>query len=103
MDVYPIRQFERRARELLAELDAFAETAPDAEDLEELNAELEDALMLVSGIRQEDDGWREEFADALEELDALAGDYAALDGGGDLAALARRLESAVRMAADNLD
>ena len=31
--------------------------------------------MLLSEIDPREDGWREELADALEELRALAGDY----------------------------
>lgn len=100
--MFSIGRFVERCREILNELDALAEGAADADELEERNAELEDALMLVSEIRAEDEGWREEFLDALEELSALAEDYAAMDDG-EAAALGRRLGMAVRSAQDALD
>ncbi|MDO4866134.1 MAG: hypothetical protein Q4C10_06215 [Clostridia bacterium] len=87
-----------RLREILAELDALAEALDggEAEALEELNAEFEDALMLFDELGGEDA--REELDDALEELGALAGDYRALakriDGAGPLA---ERLEMATQM------
>ena len=91
--MFPIRDFVKRFEEILAELDALADAcgAEAAEDLEDLNAELEDALLLVSELKMEDG--REELSGALEDLEALAGDYRALaDDIPGLDALAERLE-----------
>ena len=70
-----IANLAKRLEALLGELDALAGACEDTEALEDLNAEFEDALMLLSEIDPREDGWREELADALEELRALAGDY----------------------------
>ena len=99
----PIRQFEARFREILEELDALAEAA-DSEDLEDMNAELEDALMLLSEIGAEDADRDEQLADALDELAALADGYLAMaDGVPGLMEPARRLEMVVDLARENLD
>lgn len=60
---------------VLADLDALSEEYGSPEGLEDLNAELEDALMMLSEIDSRDAGWEEELSDALEEIRALAGDY----------------------------
>ena len=58
-----IDEIRRRCRGVLEELDGFAEGAAlspaDAEALDDLNAELEDALMLLSEIRAGDADWRQ--------------------------------------------
>lgn len=93
--MFPIRQFVDRFGEILAELDALAEEcdAGSAEELEDLNAELEDSLLLLSELRPESDDWREELSGTLEELQALAGDYRDLaDEIPGVADLAERLE-----------
>lgn len=107
MTMFPIEDFARRYGELLSDLDAFSEeaelSADDAEALDDLNAELEDAILLLSQIRADGDDWRDELSDALEEIEALAADYRALSARAPgLDALAGRLEMAVRLAADNL-
>ena len=87
-----------RLREILEELDALAaeQDGGEAEALEELNAEFEDALMLFDELGGEDA--REELDDALEELDALAGDYRALAGRIDgVGTLAERLDMAAQL------
>lgn len=61
--------------EILSELDALAGDLGDAEELEELNAELEDALMMLGELDQRDGDFDEDLEDALEELRALAEDY----------------------------
>ena len=97
-----IKPFAARFREILVALDALAESA-DSEDLEDLNAEFEDALMLLSEIGAEDADRDEQLADALDELAALAGDYLALaEGISGLEETARRLDMAVAMARENL-
>lgn len=91
-----IRGLHGLASEVLAELDALCGRcgADSAEALEELNAELEDALLLLEEIHPGEGDWREELDDALEEFSALAGDYRRLgDGIPGLEALARRLEA----------
>ena len=70
-----IAEFEKRFRALLEELDEVAEEAND-EDLEDMNAEFEDALFMLSEIDPKADDAREEIADALEEFEALRDDYA---------------------------
>ena len=98
------RGFMERFGELLSELDALAEDCDGeaGEDLEDLNAELEDALLLLGDWKPEDGA--EELADALEDLRALAGDYRALSGSvPGLADLAGRLAAAADMALGNLD
>ena len=55
-------------------LDAFDTLAADAdsEDLEELNAEFDDALMMHEEIAFDADAWREAFADELAEKPNLS-------------------------------
>lgn len=90
MDVLDIKGFE----EILSELDALASDLDDAEELEELNAELEDALMMLGELDPRDGDYDEDLEDALEELRALAGDYQRLAGAiPGVADLARRMET----------
>ena len=49
-----------------------------AEELEELNAELEDTLLLLSEWRRDEEGWREELYGILEEIRSLSSQYLAL-------------------------
>ena len=70
----PIAEFEARFSKILAALDDIA----DGEDMEELNAEFEDALFMLSQIDPKTDDAPEEFMDALDEFDALRADYARL-------------------------
>ena len=102
MRVFPGREFERRFQEILFELDELAEGSEgDADDLEDLNAELEDSLMLLDELRKEDD--REALTEALEDLEALCGDYAALyDRFEGLENITRRLWLTAEMAHKNL-
>ena len=68
----PIAEFEARFSKILAALDDIA----DGEDMEELNAEFEDALFMLSQIDPGAGDAPEEFMDALDEFDALRADYA---------------------------
>ena len=88
-----IRTIVSRLEPILAELDALAENCGAPEALEDLNAEFEDSLMLLSEIDPREPGWEDELSDALEDLRALAGDYrrAGIPGAD---ALAARLEQA---------
>lgn len=102
--MFPMRDFMERFGELLSELDALAADCEDVvcEDLEDLNAELEDALLLLGEWKPEDDA--EELADALEELRALAEGYGALsDHVPGLSDLTDRLRMAADMALGNLE
>ena len=88
------REFERRFQALLEELDAAAEDADD-EDLREINAEFEDALLLLHEIDPESPDGMEEFQDAMDEFDALRADYARLDATREIAG---RLAMMIEMA-----
>lgn len=96
-----VKAFMERFGGILEELDALAEAcAPSvAEDLEDLNAELEDALLLLGELKE---GEADELTGALEDLRALAEDYRALANGmPELADCADRLAMAADMALDN--
>ena len=93
----PIAEFEKRFREILEQLDEAAEVADD-EDLEELNAEFEDALFMLSEIDPKGEDAAEEVADALDEFDALARDYARRP---DTKDIADRLGMLIQMARNN--
>lgn len=82
-----------RLEAVLAGLDALSAESGSPEALEDLNAELEDALMLLSDIDPREAGWEEELSDAMEEIRSLAGDYrkTAIPG---VKALADQLEQA---------
>lgn len=84
-----------RLEAVLDALDALAGECGDPEALEDLNAEFEDALMLLSQINPREDGWREELSDALEDLRALAWDYRRTGIPG-VEALAGKLEAAAQ-------
>ena len=102
--MFPMKDLSRRFHELLAEFDEDAERFDgDAEVLEEANAEFEDALFMLDGIDMNGGDWREEVADALEELEAMAGDYRKLAGRSEsLASLVDRLDMAVQLARGSL-
>ena len=99
--MYPDKEFMKRFEVILAELDVLAGEADD-EELDDLNAELEDALLLLGQLRPDDVDAREELSDTLEEIKALAGDYRALEieGVGEPAA---RLSMAAEMAMGSLE
>ena len=88
-----IRIIAKRLEAVLAELDALSEECGSPEALEDLNAELEDALMMLSDINPGEEGWQEELSDTLEDLRALAGDYRRTGIAG-VNALAAKLEQA---------
>ena len=71
----PIAEFEKRFNIILALLDAIADELGD-EDLEDLNAEFEDTLLMLSEIDPKAKDAREEIDDALDELEALKDSYA---------------------------
>ena len=91
--------FLERFQGILDELDAF-----DAdEELEELNAQLEDVLFLMESVDVEDADAAEEIEGALEEIDDLLAAYRELaEELPELRQQALELEMARRMAGQNL-
>ena len=99
--MFPIRDFEARFREVLEALDAACEAVEDddrRETMEDLNAELDDALMLLTELRPGREDFSEELTDALEALEELAEDYddLAVDGAAEAAERLRRLTALAR-------
>lgn len=100
--MFPIREFEKRFREILDCADEIKEEH-GGEEFEELNADFEDALFVIECIDADDEDWREAFSDALEELKDLCDAYRKLSSEvPELAAEAERLDMAVQMAQANL-
>lgn len=99
--MYPEREFMNRFEALLAELDDLSDAQED-DTLEDLNAELEDALFMLSQIKAADADAREALLDTFEEIKALGEDYARLDVGG-VGEIARRLMMAADMASNSLE
>ena len=106
MTVDSMRQFMGRFEEILAELDALCGgcDGETAEDFEDMNAELEDALMLLAEQEKGGDGWREDVIGTLEDIQALAGDYNVLANEvPGLEALADRLDENAAAALEALE
>lgn len=100
--MYPIKEFEKRFRGLLDEMDELRADADD-EDLEELAADFEDALFVVECIGADDEDWREQLIDALDEFSdiaegsrRLAGEIPQMEG------IAGRMDALIQMARANL-
>ncbi len=91
--MFPIESFEKKFREILGELDAL----DGGEELDELNAEFEDALFMFGTIDESEEDWQEELDDALTEFESLCEDYRALDVPG-IQEIANRFDMAVKMA-----
>jgi len=91
-----IRTIVARLEAILTELDALSGASGSPEALEDLNAEFEDTLMMLSDIDPREEGWQEELSDTLEDLRALAGDYRRTGIAG-VEALASKLEQAARV------
>lgn len=103
--MFPVREFEKRFRELLAGLDDLRDQAEGdvSEAMDEMNAEYEDALFLIECINTDEEDWQEEFADALEEYKDLCSGYRKLaDSFPELTAEADRLDMIIRLAEANL-
>ena len=101
----PIKEFEKRFREILAQMDELRDSCGEdtAETMEEMNAEFEDALFVIECIDVNDDEWQEEFTDALEEFKDLLEEYRSLeDEAPAITEAANRLEMVIRMAESNL-
>ena len=99
--MYPVKEFEKRFREILDALDEIKGELDDPERMEEMNAEFEDALFVIESICVEDEDWCEAFADALEVFKDLCGGYRAMDDPA-LAAVVDRLDAVIRLAEANL-
>lgn len=106
-DMFPIKEFGKRINEILEALDGILNeddiNDETAEALEELNAEMEDALALLNEINPAEEGWEEEAEDALDEFESLCDDYQALaqDAPG-IAAEVQRLKMNLDMAQANI-
>lgn len=101
----PMRAFEGRFEEILEAMDEILDVCDgdDAETLEDLNAEAEDALLMLNGIDLKEADWREEAADVLKTLSGLCGDYRMLaERIPEIAVQVERLQMAVDMAMTNI-
>ena len=88
-----------RFQAILDELDAMCED----DETEELNAQLEDCILLLQDADPEDADGREEIQDALEEIADLPDEYRDIDGVSEaILESANALEMAARMAQANL-
>ncbi len=91
--------FIARFEDILSKLDEITMN----EEMEELNAQLEDAIFLLDSTSEDDEDAEEDISGALSEIMSLSGDYAALDAEDEqLGQLALELEMAARMAAKNI-
>lgn len=92
--------FYNRFQSILEELDAFEMD----EELEELNAEFEDALFMMETIDEEGEDAAEEIADAMEDMEGLLADYQELaKQNPEIGQKVLELEMAVQMAKNNLN
>ena len=92
--------FISRFQAILEELDQFEMD----EELEEMNAEFEDALFMMESIDEDGEDAAEEIADAMEDMDDLLARYRALCGERpELGQKVLELEMAVQMAKNNLN
>lgn len=100
--MYPIKEFEKRFRDLLDEMDEIRADA-DSEELDELAADFEDALFVMECIGADDEDWQEQFTDALDEFsDVAAGSRGFAKEIPPLEGIAERMDSLVQMARANL-
>ena len=92
--------FYNRFQAILEELDQFEMD----EELEELNAEFEDALFMMETIDEDSEDAAEEIADAMEDMEGLLADYQELARQNpELCQKVMELEMAVQMAKNNLN
>lgn len=100
--MFPIKEFEKRFRGLLDELDELRADA-DSEELDELAADFEDALFVVECIGADDEDWQEQFTDALDEFsDVAEGSRKLAEEIPLLEDVAGRMDALVQMARANL-
>ena len=99
MNKKALQGFVSRFQDILDELDAL----DMSEELEEANAEFEDALFMLESIDPEDEDAAEELEEAFEELEALLDDYRDLDGGNPgLCECLEKFAMCLKMAQNNL-
>jgi len=74
--MFAVEMSKKRFRAVLDRLDEIRDAAAvQEENLDEMNAEFEDALFVIECIGAEDDDWQEALGDALEEFRDLAHGY----------------------------
>jgi len=74
------------------------------DDLEEINAQFEDALFMMETIDEDDEDAAEEIADAMEDMDDLLAQYRELsEERPELGQKVLEMEMAVQMAKNNLN
>ena len=100
--MYPIKEFEKRFHDLLDEIDDLR-IEVESGKLDELAADFEDALFVIECIGANDEDWREQFTDALDEFSdiaegsrRLAGEIPQMEG------IAGRMDALIQMARANL-
>ena len=100
--MYPIKEFEKRFHDLLDEIDDLR-IEVESGKLDELAADFEDALFVIECIGANDEDWREQFTDALDEFSdiaegsrRLAGEIPQMEG------ITGRMEALIQMARANL-
>ena len=100
--MYPIKEFEKRFHDLLDEIDDLR-IEVDSGKLDELAADFEDALFVIECIGANDEDWREQFTDALDEFSDIAKDSRRLAGKiPELEGITGRTEALIQMARANL-
>lgn len=99
----PIKEFEKRFREILEGLDEIRDSAEgdEADSMDELNAGYEDALFVIECIELDDEDRDEAFSDALDEFEDLIEEYKTLDVPG-IDEIIGRLKMTVSLAKNNL-
>ena len=91
--------FMARLQNILDELDKFEMT----DELEELNAEFEDALFMLEDFDPEEEGSQEELEESLDELNALLEDYRELaDETPELRQQVTEIEMCLKMIENNM-
>ena len=94
--MFPVKEFENRFRAQLNALDALCD---GSETFEEMNAEFEDTLCILEELDLRVSDWVEEFTDALDVFEDLAGRYREMEGLNDQA---QKIDNLVALARMNL-
>ena len=95
-----MKAFLQRFQAILNAMDEFEAD----EELEELNAQFEDALFLIESIDETDEDAAEEIADAFDDLDDIAADYLDYaEENPEILEKANELKMALEMARGNLN
>ena len=100
--MYPIKEFEKRFHDLLDEIDDLR-IEVESGKLDELAADFEDALFVIECIGANDEDWREQFTDALDEFSDIAKDSRRLAGEiPQMEGITGRMDALIQMARANL-